>query len=245
MPDKRKHRGPHPADAELFAPRHHAALREAVSDFSWLLTHRYSPRAALKLVGDRFQLTGRQRLAVMRCGCSDPSRRRRRELQLTPDALPGREIVIDGFNLLTTIEASLSGGAILIGRDGCFRDMAGMHGSYRKVEETRPALKLIGEILNELQTGPCVWLFDRPVSNSGRIGALTDELAAQYAWNWRFELSNNPDRLLMETEHVIVTADSAVIDGCTRWFNLAEYTIRNAVPEAWIVDLREIEPGDD
>ena len=38
--------------------------------------------------------------------------------------------------MLTTIEAALAGGVILAARDGAYRDMASMHGSYRKVAET-------------------------------------------------------------------------------------------------------------
>lgn len=239
MPDKRKHRGPHPADGNLFAARHHAALREAVADLSWLLSRGYTQTASLKLVGDRLQLTERQRVAVMRSACSDESLQRRQRTELPDEELNGREIAVDGFNLLTTIEAALAGGVILIGRDGCFRDMASMHGSYRKVEETRPALELIGNSLSEFNAGPCLWLFDRPVSNSGRIGKLADELAEQSGWNWRCELPNDPDRLLVETDRVVVSADSLVIDACHRWFNLAAAVVRRAIPGAWIVDLGE------
>ena len=72
MPDKRSHRGPHPDDAKLFAPEKIAHLRNAVEDFSLLLTKGYADKGALKLVGDKFSLTQRQRLAVMRSACSDP-----------------------------------------------------------------------------------------------------------------------------------------------------------------------------
>ena len=54
-----------------------------------------------------------------------------------------RQLWIDGYNVLTTIEAALAGAVIIAGRDGCYRDMASMHGSYRKVEETSPAIELI------------------------------------------------------------------------------------------------------
>jgi uncharacterized protein YyaL (SSP411 family) len=55
MPDRRRHRGPHPKDPELFAPRHWPTLRRAVADLSWLLGRGYSEKAALKLVGDRYR----------------------------------------------------------------------------------------------------------------------------------------------------------------------------------------------
>ncbi|MHC4126245.1 MAG: DUF434 domain-containing protein, partial [Planctomycetota bacterium] len=71
MPDKRTHRGPHPSDEKLFSPEVVAQLRLAVADFSLLLTKGYSDNSALKLVGDRFSLSKRQRLAVMRNACSD------------------------------------------------------------------------------------------------------------------------------------------------------------------------------
>jgi len=47
----------------------------------------------------------------------------------------------------------------------------------------------------------------------------------------------NPDRLLSETAEGIVTADSAILDRCTAWFNLAGETIARHVPDAWIPSL--------
>ena len=157
MPDTRKHRGPHPADAGLFRRELRPVLCEAVSDLSWLMTRGYPANAALKLVGDRFRLDERQRIAVRRSSCSDQSLVDRRSSQAAERDLTGQTICIDGFNVLTTIEAALSGGILLHGRDGCYRDMASMHGSYRKVEETRPALTLIGEVLEHLRAGCCRW----------------------------------------------------------------------------------------
>jgi len=39
---------------------------------------------------------------------------------------------------------------ILAARDGAYRDMASMHGSYRKVAETLPALELLGRTIAAL-----------------------------------------------------------------------------------------------
>jgi hypothetical protein len=152
MPDTREHRGPHPADAELFAPEALPRLRQAVADFSMLLTKGYADKSALKLVGDRFSLTQRQRLAVMRSSCSDQQLRRRTEHQVPIEALASQPLAIDGYNLLITIEAALSGGLIFRGRDGCCRDLASIHGTYRKVEETIPAIERIGDFLAEIRT---------------------------------------------------------------------------------------------
>lgn len=238
MPDKRKHRGPHPADGELFAAKHHDALRQATADLSWLWTRAYSQTASLKLVGDRFQLTERQRLAVARSACSDQSLAHRNETHCDADGLVGGDLHIDGFNLLTTIEAALAGGVLLIGRDGCIRDMASMHGSYRKVSETIPAIETIGRVIADLQLGRCLWLFDKPVSNSGRISQIIRETAREHGWNWDVEVHADPDAQLIASDAVVVSADSVVIDGCDVWFNLAARVVGELSSASTIVDLR-------
>lgn len=238
MPDKRQHRGPHPADLDLFAPAHHADLKTAVADLSWLLTRGYAMNAALKLVGDKPQLTERQRLAVMRSASSDQSLQQRLQTGVSPAFVARQSIAIDGFNLLTTVEAALAGGVLLIGRDGCCRDMASMHGSYRRVEETIPALELIGECLQSLGVGNCRWLFDRPVSNSGRIVTLVRETAESRGWNWTAEVVDDPDRELIASPDIVVSADSAIIDQCNCWLNLARFIVDRLKPIGQIVDLR-------
>jgi len=145
-------------------------------------------------------------------------------------------VVLDGYNVLTTVEAALAGGVILPGRDGCWRDMASMHGSYRKVAETRPALELVGRTIAEAGVSECLWYLDRPVSNSGRLKKIIEEVAADNGWAWRVELVPNPDRLLSQTEHVVATADSAILDACGLWFNLARETLDRFVPTANVLD---------
>lgn len=241
MPDKRKHRGPHPADAGLFGEQQRNALAAAVGDLSWLMSRGYANPSALKLVGDRYQLTERQRTAVIRSSCADASIGARHAGRVEAGQLAGRTLDIDGFNLLTSIEAALAGGVILAGRDGCYRDMASMHGSYRKVEETRPAIELIGRFLESLQPAACRWYFDRPVSNSGRISQLIREFAAEHQWPWEAQIVDDPDVLLRESSNIVVTADSAILDAGPAWFNLAREVIEQSVPDAHVVRFPKAE----
>src|SRR6266516_1876720 len=129
-PDVRKHRGAHPRDRSLFGDDQLPTLRVVVADLSWLLTRGYTMKAALKLVGDRHALTDRQRLAVSRAACSDQSQEQRTAKRLPVEAVAGKEIILDGFNLIITIEAALSDGVLIHCRDGCIRDLSSLHGSY-------------------------------------------------------------------------------------------------------------------
>ncbi len=235
MPDTRSHRGPHPEDARLFAPEARPTLREASGDLAWLLSRGYVNPSALKLVGDRYRLTARQRIAVERATCSDAARARREAHRVDPDQLRDRPIWLDGYNVLTTIEAALAGGVILTGRDGTYRDMASMHGSYRKVAETSPALELLGRVLTELGPSEARWYLDRPVSNSGRLKAIIEELADARGWAWSVELVADPDPLLAEADPVVATSDSVILDRCRAWCNLARRTIALHLPEADVV----------
>ena len=51
------------------------------------------------------------------------------------------------------------------------------------------------------------------------------------------ELVNNPDALLAETNAVVASGDSVILDRCGRWLNLARLVVESCVPEANIVDL--------
>jgi hypothetical protein len=235
MPDSRKHRGAAPEDAAAFGADALPRLREAAADFCWLLSRGYAHRSGIKIVGDRHALTERRRMAVQRGACSDAelSARRAREVPQVADAA----LWLDGYNVLTTVEAALAGGVVLPGRDGTFRDLASMHGHFKMVAETAPALEAVGQTLERLGPREVVWLLDRPVSNSGRLAALIARTAAAQGWPWRVELVQNPDPLLAAAQEIVATADSMVLDRCARWFNLAAEVVRTHAPGAWLVRL--------
>jgi hypothetical protein len=238
MPDQRRHRGAHPEDRELFAPKWHAALRAAVADFSWLLSRDYAGASALKVVGDRYGLSARQRTAVMRSACSDSARASRLERETPLSQIARRPLWIDGYNVLTSVEAALAGGVIIVGRDGCWRDMASMHGTWRRVEETRPAIGMVGEMLERVgAAAEVVWFLDAPVSNSGRLKAAIMEIAGARGWTWQVEVVPDPDKVLRAAQgEVVASADSAVLDQCAAWVALAREVVRG-VPGARVVEM--------
>jgi len=237
MPDKRIHRGPHPRDSKLFAPAAINDLQAAVADFSLMLTKGYAEKSALKLVGDRFGLTKRQRLAVMRSACSEQQLILRSERRVEITELAGSLLAVDGYNVLITVEAALSDGVILLGRDGCYRDLASIHGTYRTVDETIPAFELIAAFLNEIGIKGALWLLDSPVSNSGRLKTLMTQLAGRNNWPWNIELTFSPDAALMQTDSIVATSDSVVLGSCKKWVNLATEIIKQKIPCAKIINL--------
>ena len=237
-PDRRQHRGAHPADRQLFAAERLADLRAAVAELSWLLSRGYASKSALKLVGDRYELTERQRLAVARAACPDASLAGRAARRLPLDEVKGVGLIVDGFNLVITAEAALGGGVLMLCRDGCVRDLSSVHGSYRAVSETERALNLIGDVLATLEPAAVSWLLDKPISNSGRLAERIRNLAAGRGWPWRVELVFNPDGEIAASAHVAVTSDSNILDRASRWVNLGRHLIEARLPQSWVIDLR-------
>lgn len=207
---------------------------------NWLLSQGYAPKSSLKLVGDRFALVSRQRTAVMRSACSDESARVRAVNRGDATQLGSNSIEIDTLNVLITIEAALSGGVVLAGRDGTYRDMASIHGSYRKVSQTAKAIELVGRFLGEHKVGPVLWRIDRPVSNSGRLKEQIQNHALVEKLNWEVRLDNDPDKVLGEEYDTVASADAVVLDRVKLWANLARWVVDQYVPDPWIVNMVEV-----
>ncbi len=241
MPDRRRHRGAHPRDLECFAPEALPTLRLATADLCWLRSKGYPDKASLKLVGDRYSLRLRQRTALQRCAVDGGAVARRRAREVAPEAVRGEALLIDGYNALLTVEAALGGGVVLKATDGNFRDMASMRKHFRRVNQTRPALELIGAYLDGIGCRQVRWVLDRPISNSGRLKAIMLEVAAGHGWPWSVELVPNPDPVLAAAEEVVATADGGILDEGPRWLNLARRVVESSVPSAWVVDLGDRE----
>ncbi len=239
MSNRRYNRGPHPADSALFSGGHLSVLAQATDHLSWLLSHGYAPPSSLKLVGDRFNLVARQRAAVMRSACSDDSLASRNSRAIRPVGLGGIDLEIDTFNLLITLEAALAGGVILVGRDGVFRDLASIHGSYRSVHQTECAIALSAQFLSQHGIGQVLWRIDRPVSNSGRLRARLLQYASDHKLAWQVRLDDDPDRVLGAEYETVVSADAQVLNRVTRWANLARWIIEKEIVDAWLVPMTQ------
>ncbi len=238
MQKAQRHRGTDPEDERSFGPERAPELREAVRDVCWLLDRGYGISCATELAGDRYRLTRRQRIAVARCSCSTQAKQRRQTHCVTAPQLQHQALWLDGFNVLTAVETALGGGVILIARDGCCRDVAGIYSHYQRVAETVPALQAIGRMTLQWGVTECRWWLDSPVFNSGRLKAMILQVAAEAGWPWKVELVTNPDRVLSSAQQIVASSDHAILDRCERWFNVALRVIAEQVPQARVVDLR-------
>jgi hypothetical protein len=236
---EQRHRGVHLNDKALFSGEQSLRLHDAVYELCWLLDRGYARHSAIQLVGDHHQLAMRQRLAISRAACSSVNRELRIAKCLPIEKIKGQPLVIDGFNLIITIETAMSGGLLLGCCDGCIRDIASIHGTYRQVHETRQAIELIGNVLQSFAPESVLWLFDKPVSNSGRLAVMVRNIAEAHHWNWQAELIENPDQAIQASHKIAITSDSVILDGVGHWVNLGANLVTKYFQESWLIDFSD------
>lgn len=231
-------RGPHPEDPEQFGPDQHDRLRAAVRDVSWLRSRGYGGGSVQKLVGDRYQLKRRQRNAVARSACRDAKRAHRLWARCSPEEVAGRELHVDAFNVLITVEAALGGAYLFVGRDTAYRDVNPLKGTYRIVRQTDPALALLADTLCSLDLKGVTWHLDESVSNVGRVKERLRHVASKRNLAWRLLQEDDVDATLCTVTTPVVTSDSAILDATNAWLHLEALVHRRHVPAANVVDLR-------
>ena len=215
-------------------------LLQGVDDLSFLLERGYAIKSASQLVGSKHRLNVRQQKALKGMSASESYLKIRKNKELQASELKGQSIQIDGFNLLIILESLFSGSYVFRGLDGCYRDLSSVHGSYKRVSQTGEVLQLVGQVCLDLEIKNVLWVFDQPVSNSGRLKVILYEIAEKYNFPWDIILDNNPDKYLVDNESIVVTSDAWILNNCTAWFNMVEHLVEKGVGvETNIVNEKE------
>ena len=139
--------------------------------------------------------------------------------------LEGKEVWIDGFNTIITLEVILSEGILFECMDGTIRDLAALRGTYRLIPETSEAVRMMLQALQKARISKATILLDEPVSNSGRLKALIADIGEEFGFGLDIQILRDVDRSLYGRENVI-TSDSVVMDHCVSWVNLAAVCVK-------------------
>ena len=218
-------RGYVPEDEKNFAPEAIHTMQIASRHVRYLINEGYDLKQASTFVGNHFLLSERQRLAIMRSLATDEQLAVRQSLQVQISDLEGKEVWIDGFNTIITLEVMLSEGILFECMDGTIRDLAALRGTYRLIPETSEAVRMMLQALQKARISKATILLDEPVSNSGRLKALIADIGEEFGFELDIQILRDVDRSLYGRENVI-TSDSVILDHCVSWVNLAEKCIK-------------------
>jgi len=188
------------------------ALGAAARDYRWLLDRGYSAAAALKLVGDRFQLPREERMILFR-GVA-PTREAEARRAILSGSARSRLLVVDGHNQALAVMHYLAGRPVFIASDGLVRDAGGSHGRIAKAELFDRALALLASRIAEEEPSRVIALFDAPIPKSAghcaAFRAALEELGI--AAEARTESSADAQLKEAPAGALVATSDSAVVD---------------------------------
>ena len=212
-------RGFVPEDVKNFSPEALEKMRTASRHVCYLANEGYDLKQATTFVGNHYLLSERQRLAIMRSVATQVQIENRQKKQVPMTALSGREVWIDGFNTIITLEVLLSDSILFSCMDGTIRDLAALRGTYRLIPETEKAIRMLFGLLQKAKVSRVNILLDQPVSNSGRLKTCMAEIGEEYPFALDIRILREVDRDLYDKE-LVITSDSIILDHCISWVNL-------------------------
>ncbi len=167
-------------------------------------------RDSVEIVGRRFSLRKMEVVALSKL-VRPPEESLRNSLKVVPArCVSGRDLGIDGFNVLITLEAALSGQPVYVCSDGMVRDLSLAYSSYRPSERFDEAVQLLDEVIKQLRPGKAVIYLDSPISKSGRIAGKIREVIDDAD----VIVSKRVDSDILNHE-IVASSDSRVISHAT------------------------------
>ncbi len=186
-------------------------FRKAATDYFYLLDRKYPQKGTLKLVGDRYKLSGDQRTILYR-GISSKSRADIRRKRLTRSS-ENKTLIIDGYNVLFTILNYRLGKPLFISNDGILRDAGSLHGKLRNEDIFCECVSLLFEFLIPCKPEHLEIFLDSPVSHSAVHKFIIDKEMSACSVSGNCNVVKSPDfEIKQYTEGLVCTSDTAIIN---------------------------------
>ena len=200
-------------------------LWKAAQDLRYLLNQGYPRDASLQLVGNRYNLDHDHRHLLRRGVFASSVVEQRSSKKASLEEIRGKAVAIDGYNCLITLESALKAKTILLADDAFIRDISGVSGTYRESPETGQALGLLIDLLIAAAPAEVLFLFDAPISGSGKLAARIRGLMAEHGLPGDAQAVKVPERMMVGYKGIIATSDTALIDQSEQVFDLAGHLI--------------------
>ena len=193
-------------------------LEDAAYDLKFLLNRGYRKKVALNLVANKYLLNRDERNFLVRKVYSNEKITERLLKIVNIVNIRNKTVFIDGYNVLITVE-SISNhdyDSIVICDDGVLRDINAVFGKYKISSSTEVALNNIISILHKNDPACINFLYDSPVSKSGELAKLTNNLIKTHGLNGIAVTEKNVDfelvKLSKKFDGIVATSDGAVMD---------------------------------
>jgi hypothetical protein len=199
----------------------------AVTDYKSFLSKKYPQKTVLKLVGDRYKLSGTERTMLYR-GITTNDKVELRRQKLISENIPNQEILfIDALNQLLTIGSYLYGRVVFLCNDCFLRDASEIHS--KAIDALMPfrAVELLMGYLAKMETAGVVLYFDSKVSGCELFCEKLKNILLDFMIQPEIIMSESVDKDLVNQEvGIVCTSDSTIIEKTQlKVFDLAKATL--------------------
>ena len=209
-------------------------IKKAGEDVKYLLNAGYKIKQATMFVANHYALTERERLVLARGIAADEDIKTRKNKLSDLENLD--TVYIDGFNAIIPMESLLSGSVLFKCQDGAIRDLANLRGSYKVIDKTEGAIRLILSRLDDLKVKKAIIHLDKPISNSGRLKTMILNISNDFNVEVEVNLLDAVDKSLYGKENVI-SGDCIVMDNALSVVPLYSLILDTYEGDKWVVEL--------
>jgi hypothetical protein len=188
-----------------------AVMEGARGDLKILLDRGYRKDSALAFVGDHHHLGARARNRLLRETFSELEIADTQSKLVSAEDIAGKGLVVDGFNVLITLEALITGGEAFLCQDGMVRDNAMAFANYRIQETTEAAADGIVSLLCGNPPKEATWVFDSQISGSGRLAEYVRRRMEESGLRGRSMTCPDADAQILRFDALTATSDTPLI----------------------------------
>lgn len=212
------------------------SFQDASTDYFFLLNKEYPETPTIKLVGDRYRLSGRQRNVLFR-GITSQDNAASRKTKIS-GAIKGEKLYVDGYNVLFTIMNYTLGKTIFIGNDGILRDSGGDYGKIEDESFFYKAADVLFDFIKNSGVQTVLIYLDESISGSAfHLKELEKKMSGTGIEGKIVPVKFADNELKKVSDGMIATSDSGIIDaaGC-KIFDLA----RNVLEANYQINAHEL-----
>jgi len=189
---------------------HNSLMHLAAQDIRYLLSRGYPRTGAIRFVCDHYRLVNRDRHILARTVIEPAIASSRIKKKISCSDIKGKDLVVDGYNVIIATESVVSGEPIFLCDDGFLRDVRGIFRNYKNPE--RNICRQILEIISEHQPNSVTFLFDAQISKSGVLARYIRGLLSEYSLSGDARTSRHVDFDLKHCGLIVATGDGNIID---------------------------------
>jgi hypothetical protein len=198
-------------------------LKDPACDLRFLLDRGYNRKTAINVVSNKYRLDSKDRNILYRTIFSQKNAKERKKKLVRIGEIKGREIIIDGYNVLITVESMLRKKELFLCDDGFVRDVSATFGKHKITKTTSLALEKILKALKENRPEKVVVVFDSKVSFSGEMCRLVRKKLDEFGLKGEAFVSDKTDFEIKNFRGIVCTSDTAVIEKAEKVLDLPSF----------------------